>query len=103
MSGITVFNMKKISTGILGWNYRMIDDVMQDYVIDYYMIVNMIKLFFEKEMVQEKTGIPPNSSRVCIVWNGPVLLTMLTQLILEKRLFKIFGNFDYRCEDFDYE
>ena len=39
MSGITVFNMKKISTGILGWNYRMIDDVMQDYVI-----VKMIKL-----------------------------------------------------------
>ena len=44
MSGITVFNMKKINTGILGWNYRMIDDVMQDYVIDYYMIVKMIKL-----------------------------------------------------------
>ena len=39
MSGITVFNIKKINTGILGWNYRMIDDVMQDYVI-----VKMIKL-----------------------------------------------------------
>ena len=35
---------KKINTGILGWNYRMIDDVMHDYVIDYYMIVKMIKL-----------------------------------------------------------
>ena len=50
------------------------------------------------------TGIPPNSSRVCIVWNVPVFLTKLSlQLILKKLLLKNFRNFDYRFDDFDDE